>query len=238
MFFAEYITVETLDGDNKYDAGEFGLQEAEKGVIFTQFPPVLYLQLMRFQYDCIANANVKVNDRFEFPYRLCLDRFLRHPEHSVYILHAVLVHSGDNHGGHYVAYINPRGDNTWYKFDDDVVSRSTRKEAINMNYGGTDNEHGYMFKHCTNAYMLVYIRRSALPTVLRPLSSTDIPESLIGRLEEERLIEADHRRAKAESHLYTCVLLVLEEDFYGWQVSTPPTRFPRLDFQDEFLKRN
>ncbi|KAL7064088.1 hypothetical protein AAHC03_05089 [Spirometra sp. Aus1] len=215
--FEEYITVETLDGDNKYDAGEFGLQEAEKGVIFTQFPPVLYLQLMRFQYDCIANANVKVNDRFEFPYRLCLDRFLRHPEPSVYILHAVLVHSGDNHGGHYVAYINPRGDNTWYKFDDDVVSRSTRKEAINMNYGGTDSEHGYMFKHCTNAYMLVYIRRSALPTVLRPLSTADIPESLIGRLEEERLIEADHRRAKAESHLYTCVLLVLEEDFYGWQ---------------------
>jgi len=27
-----------------------------------------------------------------------------------YILHAVLVHSGDNHGGHYVVYINPKGD--------------------------------------------------------------------------------------------------------------------------------
>lgn len=27
-----------------------------------------------------------------------------------YILHAVLVHSGDNHGGHYVVYLNPKGD--------------------------------------------------------------------------------------------------------------------------------
>lgn len=27
-----------------------------------------------------------------------------------YKLHAVLVHSGDNHGGHYVVYINPKGD--------------------------------------------------------------------------------------------------------------------------------
>lgn len=26
-----------------------------------------------------------------------------------YILHAVLVHSGDNHGGHYVVFINPLG---------------------------------------------------------------------------------------------------------------------------------
>lgn len=27
-----------------------------------------------------------------------------------YTLHAVLVHSGDNHGGHYVVFINPAGD--------------------------------------------------------------------------------------------------------------------------------
>ena len=25
-----------------------------------------------------------------------------------YLLHAVLVHSGDNHGGHYVVFINPK----------------------------------------------------------------------------------------------------------------------------------
>ena len=29
-----------------------------------------------------------------------------------YILHAVLVHSGDNHGGHYVVFINPLGKKT------------------------------------------------------------------------------------------------------------------------------
>ena len=38
-------------------------QEAEKGVIFTQFPPVLHLQLMRFQYDPVTDSNVKINDR-------------------------------------------------------------------------------------------------------------------------------------------------------------------------------
>ncbi len=86
-----------------------------------------------------------------------------------------------------------------------------------------EDDHGYMFKHCTNAYMLVYIRQSALASVLRPVPVADIPDSLILRLRDERRIEADHRRAKAESHLYTCVLLVLEEDFHGCRcVNTVP----------------
>lgn len=44
-----------------------------------------------------------------------LDKYLEETEVKAtdpanYILHAVLVHSGDNHGGHYVVYINPKGD--------------------------------------------------------------------------------------------------------------------------------
>lgn len=61
--FKDYIRTETLDGENKYDAGEHGLQEAEKGVIFASFPPVLHLHLMRFQYDPITDSSVKFNDR-------------------------------------------------------------------------------------------------------------------------------------------------------------------------------
>lgn len=30
--FRDYVATEVLDGDNKYDAGNHGLQEAEKGV--------------------------------------------------------------------------------------------------------------------------------------------------------------------------------------------------------------
>lgn len=62
--FKDYISTETLDGENKYDAGEHGLQEAEKGVIFATFPPVLHLHLMRFQYDPITDSSVKFNDRY------------------------------------------------------------------------------------------------------------------------------------------------------------------------------
>lgn len=61
--FKDYVATETLEGENKYDAGEHGLQEAEKGVIFASFPPVLHLHLMRFQYDPITDSSVKFNDR-------------------------------------------------------------------------------------------------------------------------------------------------------------------------------
>lgn len=71
--FKDYIARETLDGDNKYDAGEHGLQDAEKGVIFSSFPPVLHLHLMRFNYDPISGCTVKFNDRFEFYEHICLD---------------------------------------------------------------------------------------------------------------------------------------------------------------------
>ena len=41
-----------LDGENQYDAGpEFGKQDAEKGVIFSKFPPVLTVHLKRFDFD-------------------------------------------------------------------------------------------------------------------------------------------------------------------------------------------
>ncbi|KAK3090560.1 hypothetical protein FSP39_012693 [Pinctada imbricata] len=218
--FADYIKEESLDGDNKYDAGDYGLQEAEKGVSFISFPPVLHLHLLRFMYDPIADAYVKINDRFEFPERLCLDKFLNQKEKKEktptnYVLHAVLVHSGDNHGGHYVVYINPKGDGKWCKFDDDVVSRCTKQEAIDNNFGGHDEE--ISVKHCTNAYMLVYIRENVMNDVLCDVSESDIPQSLVERLSEERRLEAQKRKERTEAHLYMNVQVVTDDSFYGHQ---------------------
>lgn len=215
--FRDYVTVESLDGDNKYDAGEYGLQEAEKGVIFKHLPPVLHLHLLRFMYDPNADANVKINDRFEFPERINLDKFLEKKEKTPanYILHAVLVHSGDNHGGHYVVYISPKGDGKYCKFDDDVVSKCTKQEAIDRNFGGHDDD--ISVKHCTNAYMLVYIRESSIDDILCPVSETDIPETLKERLAEERRMEAQKRQERKEAHLYMNVQVVTEDYFSGHQ---------------------
>ena len=58
--FRDYVQVEMLDGENKYMAEGYGLQDAKKGITFHSFPPVLHLQLKRFEYDIQRDAMVKV----------------------------------------------------------------------------------------------------------------------------------------------------------------------------------
>ncbi|XP_052740388.1 ubiquitin carboxyl-terminal hydrolase 7-like [Bicyclus anynana] len=188
--FKDYISTELLDGDNKYDAGEHGLQEAEKGVRFDLFPPILHLHLLRFQYDPQSDASVKYNDRFEFYEEINLDEYCQEipqsPAH--YTLHAVLVHSGDNHGGHYVVFINPKGDGKWCKFDDDVVSRCSKQEAIEYNFGGKEDV-PYLARRATSAYMLIYIQTSQLKYVLQDVTENDIPSDLCERINAEMRYE-------------------------------------------------
>jgi len=175
--------------------------------------------LMRFQYDPITDSSVKFNDRCEFPEILDLQEYIQHTDGSKdeykYKLHAVLVHSGDNHGGHYVVFINPLCDGKWCKFDDDVVSRCTKKEAIQQNFGG--DEDASAVRHCTNAYMLVYIQQSRLSEIVSPVADLDIPEALSSRLQDEKKLEAIRRKEKSDGHLYITVKVVLEDSFYGHQ---------------------
>jgi ubiquitin carboxyl-terminal hydrolase 7 len=132
--FDKYCEVETLEGDNKYDAEGHGKQDARKGVLFESLPPVLSLHLKRFEYDFVKDVMIKINDRYEFPEELDLDKMQPDGSGPAYLAHthkggvrnryrllAVLVHSGGVHGGHYYAYIRPDG-TIWLKFDDDTVS--------------------------------------------------------------------------------------------------------------------
>ncbi|KAL9881399.1 ubiquitin carboxyl-terminal hydrolase 7-like isoform X1 [Glossina fuscipes] len=216
--FQDYITPETLEGDNKYDAGVHGLQEASKGVHFTSFPPVLHLHLMRFQYDPVTDSSIKYNDRFQFYEQINLDRFLEKEgdTKAEYVLHAVLVHSGDNHGGHYVVFINPKCDGKWYKFDDDVVCSCKKIEAIELNYGGMDDEVSFHAK-CSNAYMLVYIRKSEINRILSDIPENEIPSELVERLDLEKRIEMARRKERSEVNLYVSVHIILEEYFEAQQ---------------------
>ncbi|RGB42735.1 ubiquitin carboxyl-terminal hydrolase 5 [Rhizophagus diaphanus] len=223
--FKDYIQEETLEGDNKYQAEGHGLQDAKKGVIFESFPPVLHLQLKRFEYDIQRDAMVKINDRHEFPMEIDLEEFLsedadRSSPHK-YLLHGVLVHSGDLHGGHYFALLKPEKDGKWFKFDDDRVTPVIDKEVLEDNYGGeypnanaiTIRSAGRNHKRFTNAYMLVYIRESNVDEILSPVVPDDIPEHLQTRLEQERAEEEKKRKEMEERHLYLIVKIVTAEKF-------------------------
>ncbi|TPX31523.1 hypothetical protein SmJEL517_g05139 [Synchytrium microbalum] len=222
--FDNYVSVETMDGENKYAAEGYGLQDARKGVIFKSFPPVLHLQLKRFEYDMQKDALVKINDRHEFPLEIDLDQYLSADDADVdrtirqhYHLHGVLVHTGDVHGGHYCAYLRPQKLGKWYKFDDDRVVPVQQKEVLDENYGGESGPtrtggNNRMLKRLTNAYMLVYIREQNLDEMLSEVTENDIPSHLRQRLEQERMIAEQKRKEKEEAHLFMSVKILTDTD--------------------------
>jgi hypothetical protein len=64
--FTKYIDVETLSGENQYEAEGHGKQDAQRGMEFLAFPPVLTIHLKRFEFDPRSVTMVKINDRFEY----------------------------------------------------------------------------------------------------------------------------------------------------------------------------
>ena len=75
------------------------------------------------------------------------------------------MHSGDVSGGHYYAYIRPTLEPTWFKFDDDRVSRSKPEIAIDDNFGGDQTNYFTLpegrrmissYKKFSNACLFLY----------------------------------------------------------------------------------
>ncbi|KAM1524129.1 hypothetical protein ACFX10_008759 [Malus domestica] len=226
--FDKYVTVEHLEGDNKYRAGQYGLQVAKKGVLFIDFPPVLQLQLKRFEYDFVRDTVVKVNDRYEFPIQLDLDRengMYLSPEsdrsvRNLYTLHSVLVHIGGAHDGRYCAFIRPTLSDQWYKFDNERVTKEDVKRALEEQYGGEKelprtnshfNRTSFSLTKYSNAYMLVYIRESDKEKIMCNVDEKDIAEHLRIRSkkgQEKKEVE----RCNAQAHLYTTIKVSRDND--------------------------
>jgi len=222
----EYVKEETLEGDNQYQSERFGKQDAKKGVSFKSLPPVLELHLRRFEYDFTTDAMAKVNERFEFPTTLDMDREQRSyftaaadPNVvNVYRLHSVLVHSGGPNGGHYYAFIRPLTSEQWYKFDDERVTKVKEKEAVEGQFGGSEHQTHpghtpqWKFPKISNAYMLVYVRESAIPEINVEVTADDVAAHLRSQLDKEQEEKARKKKERLEAHLYTIVRLATHKE--------------------------
>ncbi|KAI9264786.1 hypothetical protein BY458DRAFT_587512 [Sporodiniella umbellata] len=246
--FEDYVAEEILEGDNKYMAEGHGLQDAKKGVVFENFPPVLHLQLKRFEYDFQHDAMVKINDRHEFPEEINLDSYCSscNPEEPYdYQLHGVLVHSGDLSGGHYFALIRPNKEDAWFRFDDDRVTPASKKEVYEENYGDeplrdskkfsppTMNmkmNNARMVKKFTNAYMLVYIRKNKLDEILDPVVESDIPIHLKRRLDDEKALLETRKKERQDMQHNLKVAVVTDSSFKEYQ------GFNLAIFDDRYLE--
>lgn len=232
--FDNYVELELLDGENKYDASGFGLQDAEKGVIFESFPDVLHIQLKRYEYDFETDNMVKIHDRYEFFDEIDLKPYLDktspgyEDENWNYKLHCVLVHQGDVSGGHYYAMIKPTEKDEWYKFDDDIVTRVTPYTVFEDGFGcgppknidrsmTREEYQNYIIKHHTSAYMLVYFRESKIPHVLADVEEADVPEHVKQQIKYENQEDAKIKKEREEMHLYINFKIFTDETFAKYQ---------------------
>eukprot|EP00899_Mesostigma_viride_P016141 jgi/Mesvir1/24528/Mv21868-RA.1 len=214
----KYVAQEMLEGDNKYRAEHHGLQVAMKGALFKDLPPVLQLQLKRFEYDAQQDVMVKINDRYDFPQQLDLDKHDRmyltwdaDPSvRNLYELHSVLVHSGSVTSGRYYAVIRPGLGDQWYKFDDEHVTKMSASSALAGHYGGENLGNGNAKD--SSAYMLVYVRKSDKERLMCPVTEADVPRHLQDRVLWETQEKERRRKQRAEAHLHTVMRVATDED--------------------------
>ncbi|CAG8712864.1 3593_t:CDS:10, partial [Gigaspora margarita] len=206
--FLDYIQEKTLDGDNKYKAEDYGLQVAKKGIMFESFPPVLYLHLDRFEYDNQNNRMIKINDRYEFPLEIDLQKYLSpdadRSKSYKYSLHGVFIHDDCDcyeDPNRYFVFLRPEKNRRWIRFIDERVTLVTEKKVLDDYYDGGN---------AANAYMLLYIRDHDIDELLFNILPNDIPVHLQRRSEEEKVI---YNRKKEDSNLYLQTWVVTEENF-------------------------
>lgn len=163
----QYVKGELLEGGDAYHCEKCNKKvNTVKRLCVKKLPPILAIQLKRFEYDYERLCPIKFNDYFEFPRVLDMEPYtvwgLAKAEGEVidydmeeeanrdvctrYQLTGIVVHSGQASGGHYYSYILHRppanaggGPAKWYKFDDGDVSECKMdddEEMKNQCFGG------------------------------------------------------------------------------------------------------
>ena len=111
---AYFIKGQNLENENMYFSEELGRKtRAMKRTFFEKTPNILIFTLKRFEFDMESMLRYKLNDYFEFPLDLDLQKYtstyLKNNEDQSseykYRLCGILVHSGMAESGHYYSYI-------------------------------------------------------------------------------------------------------------------------------------
>ncbi|CAD8092311.1 unnamed protein product [Paramecium primaurelia] len=170
-----FIQSEQLDA---YTHDVYGKQEAIKFHKFKKLPPILLINLKRYQFD--GQGFTKIHDYFQYDNEINFKNYQINQIDEIYQLYAVLVHRGEaiNHG-HYYCYIRPiQNSQEWFKFDDKIVTRATKQEVFQNNFGGQYIQADYdgdldeiITKKKNNpetAYMLVYIKQNQPDILISP----------------------------------------------------------------------
>ncbi|CAG0881294.1 unnamed protein product [Cyprideis torosa] len=133
----DYLKTEELVDGNQYSCPICG--QKRDATIQTQvptLPPILNLQLMRFEFNMASLTRKKLSTKVHFPEFLDASILQLNSSKGVatesrgnwYELFAVLLHKGTSaSSGHYVAHIRDLTRQLWFEFNDEVVGEVDRK---------------------------------------------------------------------------------------------------------------
>ncbi|KAF3837140.1 hypothetical protein F7725_004604 [Dissostichus mawsoni] len=106
-----------FNGENQMYCDECrAWSDATTKCVIKHHPGVLTLLLKRFQLDHYSKRYVKINCTVDVPCTLQI------PENQPYELYAMVEHTGDLRGGHYIATIKSEHDGRCYSFNDSCVT--------------------------------------------------------------------------------------------------------------------
>ncbi|KAL6036796.1 hypothetical protein STEG23_005448 [Scotinomys teguina] len=153
----QFVKPEQLEGDNSYKCSKCKkMVQASKKFTIHRSSNVLTISLKRF-----ANfTGGKIAKDVKYPEYLDIRPYMSQTNGDplVYVLYAVLVHTGFNcHAGHYFCYIKA-SNGLWYQMNDSVVSTSDIRSVLNQ-----------------QAYVLFYIRSHDVRNGGEPTHSTHSP---------------------------------------------------------------
>jgi ubiquitin C-terminal hydrolase len=133
---AAFIAPEVIEGYRCSDCNQVG--NPLRASTLKLLPPILLLQLRRFDFDYTTFNRIKINSRFEFPWVLDMTPYTKDAgvdnknnlnnnlNNNKYDLATVFVHTGGAHGGHYYVYAKDFERQVWYAIIVFVERHSTR----------------------------------------------------------------------------------------------------------------
>ena len=138
------IQGETMEGDNAIFCDKCNKKfSALKNQDFNTLPRILIFVLKRFEFDYNKLTRYKINDYFEFPLELDMNKYTSDyinkkntNMNNKYSLKGVVIHSGNCEMGHYYSIIKNLDDKNedWYIYNDSIVTKfdinNLKKEAF------------------------------------------------------------------------------------------------------------
>ena len=167
----KFISVEKLIEENKYELDDKTKHDAIRNISLNNLPPILFIQLKRFDFSTYAE---KKFDRIEYEEFLDLHDYINLSDKeqenkpnisNKYELYGVVVHDGNSEGGHYFTFFKDEKSKQWIKYNDSKTSYADYAEVFEKNFGGMKKQiyinNGEICEeyigNSRTAYILVYI---------------------------------------------------------------------------------